>query len=69
MSLLTNTKDTENEPESEMTKKQPESRHQTILHTLSLVKNIIHHFQLDHLRAICEDFLKLMTFKDIVTIL
>ena len=42
---------------------------QTILHTLSLVKQIVHHFQLNTLQSVVECLLRLITLKDIVNIL
>jgi len=40
---------------------------QTILHTLSLIKQIVHFFELNILRSVGECLLRLMTLKDIVT--
>ena len=39
---------------------------QTILHTLSLIKQIVHFFKLNMLQSIGECLLRLMTLKDIV---
>lgn len=39
---------------------------QTILHTLTLIKHVVHHFQLNMLKSVGECLLSLMTLKDIV---
>ena len=47
-------------------KKQAKNSSQTILHTLTLLKHIIHHFQANKLKSVGECLLRLMTLKDIV---
>ncbi len=39
---------------------------QTILHTLTLLKHVVHHFQLHSLKSVGECLLRLITLNDIV---
>ena len=39
---------------------------ENILHTLNLIKHIVHHFQVKDLKTIGECLLRLITFKDVV---
>ena len=41
---------------------------QTILHTLTLLKHVVHHFQLHSLKSVGECLLRLITLNDIVNI-
>lgn len=38
-----------------------------ILHMLSLLKHIARHFEGEHLKMICENLLRLITLKDLVS--
>lgn len=77
LELITNTNEDseeENETSKQDTKASNENKEkakknsytQRVLHTLGLIKHIIHHFDIKHLKNIGECLLRLMTLKDLV---